>query len=57
MAQTWVVKLVMRTKVLLLMHPDTEVARQTVRAVIDRYRKEFDQQSVPWETSQLCAAL
>ncbi len=42
---------------LLLVHPDTEAARQAIRAVIDRYRKAFDQESVLWETSQVCAAL
>jgi hypothetical protein len=46
-----------RTKVLLIMHPDTEAARRAIRAVIDRYRKAFDQESVLWETSQVCAAL
>jgi hypothetical protein len=46
-----------RTKVLLLVHPDTEQARQGIRAVIDRYRKAFEQESVLWETSQVCAAL
>ena len=45
-----------RTKVLLLVHPDTEAARRGIRAVIDRYRKVFDQESVLWETSQVCAA-
>jgi hypothetical protein len=29
---------------------------QAIRAVIDRYRKSFDQESVLWETSQVCAA-
>jgi len=43
--------------VLLLVHPDTEAARRAIRAVIDRYRKAFDQKSVLWETSQVCAAL
>jgi hypothetical protein len=46
-----------RTKVLLLVHPDTEAARHAVRAVIDRYRKSFEQESVLWETSHVCAAL
>ena len=45
-----------RTKVMLLVHPDTEAARQAIRAVIDKYRKAFDQESVLWETSQVCAA-
>ena len=46
-----------RTKVLLLVHPDTEQARRNIRAVIERYRKAFEQESVLWETSQVCAAL
>jgi hypothetical protein len=45
-----------RTKVLLLVHPDTPAARQGVLSVIDRYRKVFDQQSVLWETSRVCVA-
>jgi hypothetical protein len=45
-----------RAKVLLLVHPDTPAARQSVTAVIDRYRKAFDQQSVLWETSRVCIA-
>jgi len=46
-----------RTKVLLLVHPDSEAARQAIRAVIEKYRKAFDQESVLWETSRVCAAL
>jgi len=42
--------------VLLLVHPDTAPARQSVQDVIDRYRKAFDQQSVRWETSRVCVA-
>jgi hypothetical protein len=42
--------------VLLLVHPDTPAARGSVQAVIDRYRKAFDQQSVLWETSRVCVA-
>jgi hypothetical protein len=45
-----------RAKVLLLVHPDTPAARRSVTAVIDRYRKAFDQQSVLWETSRVCIA-
>jgi len=45
-----------RTKVLLLVHPDTPVARQSVRAVIDAYRTTFDQRSVLWESARVCAA-
>ena len=46
-----------RTKVLLLVHPDKEGARQAIREVIDKYRKAFEQESVLWETSQVCTAL
>ena len=45
-----------RSKVLLLVHPDTGAARQSVQDVIERYRKAFDQQSVLWETSRVCVA-
>ena len=45
-----------RTKVLLLVHPDTATARQSLLTVIERYRKLFDQQSVLWETSRVCVA-
>ena len=45
-----------RTKVLLLVHPDTAAARQSVQSVIERYRKTFDQESVLWETSRVCVA-
>ena len=45
-----------RSKVLLLVHPDTGPARQSVQDVIDRYRKAFDQQSVLWETARVCVA-
>jgi Protein of unknown function (DUF3574) len=45
-----------RTKVLLLVHADTQAARDAVLAVIERYRKAFDQQSVLWETSRVCVA-
>src|ERR1700716_692929 len=39
-----------RSKVLLLVHPDTVAARTAVQAVIERYRKGFEQESVLWET-------
>ena len=44
------------SKVLLLVHPDTPVARGAVQAVIERYRKMFDQESVLWETARVCVA-
>ena len=45
-----------RSKVLLLVHPDTPAAKTAVQAVIERYRKGFDQESVLWETARVCAA-
>ena len=45
-----------RSKVLLLVHPDTPAARTAVQTVIERYRKGFDQESVLWETARVCAA-
>ena len=46
-----------RTKVLLLVHPDTPAAQEAVQTVIGRYRKAFEQESVLWETARVCAAL
>jgi len=46
-----------RSKVLLLVHPDTPDARAAVQAVITKYRKSFEQESVLWETSRVCAVL
>jgi hypothetical protein len=45
-----------QSKVLLLVHPDTAAARQAVQAVIQSYRKAFDQQSVLWESARVCIA-
>jgi uncharacterized membrane protein len=45
-----------RSKVLLLVHPDTATARESVQALIARYRKTFEQESVLWETARVCAA-
>lgn len=44
------------SKVLLLVHSDTPVARAAVQAVIERYRKTFEQESVLWETARVCVA-
>jgi len=46
-----------RSKVLLLVHPDTLDARASVQAVITKYRKSFEQESVLWETAHVCAVL
>jgi len=45
-----------RSKVLLLVHPDTPTAKTAVQSVIERYRKAFEQESVLWETARVCAA-
>ena len=43
-----------RSKVLLLVHPDTADARRAVQEVIATYRKNFEQESVLWESSRVC---
>ena len=45
-----------QSKVLLLVHPDTEAARHSVQALIEVYRKKFEQQSVLWENARVCVA-
>ena len=45
-----------QSKVLLLVHPDTAEARQSVQSVIETYRKMFEQQSVLWESARVCVA-
>ena len=45
-----------QSKVLLLVHPDSPAARQSVQAVIEAYRKNFEQQSVLWESARVCVA-
>lgn len=45
-----------QSKVLLLVHPDTATARQSVQAVIEAYRKTFEQQSVLWESARVCVS-
>jgi hypothetical protein len=45
-----------RTQVLLLVHPDTAAARESVQMLMGRYRKTFDQESVLWETARVWAA-
>ena len=43
-----------RSKVLLIVHPDTLDARRAVQEVIALYRRLFEQQSVLWESSRVC---
>jgi len=45
-----------QSKVLLLVHADSAAARASVQAVIQSYRKAFDQQSVLWESARVCIA-
>src|SRR5215203_2299781 len=45
-----------RSKVVLLVHPDTAAARQSVLTVIEADRKTFEQQSVLWESARVCVA-
>ena len=45
-----------QSKVLLLVHPDTAAARQSILAVIEAYRKTFEQRSVLWENARVCVA-
>ena len=45
-----------RSKVLLVVHPDSSAARAAVQEVIENYRKQFDQESVLWETARVCIA-
>ena len=45
-----------RTKVLLLVHPDTAAARDSIRSLMTQYRKVFEQESVLFETARVCAA-
>jgi hypothetical protein len=46
-----------RTKVLLLVHPDSTVAGQAISSLISSYRKAFQQESVLWETAKVCVAM
>jgi hypothetical protein len=45
-----------RSKILIIVHPDTSGARASVQGVIEKYRTAFDQESVLWETASVCAA-
>jgi len=45
-----------QSKVLLLVHPDTAAARQSIQDVIKAYLKTFEQESVLWESARVCVA-
>ncbi len=44
-----------RSKVLLLVHDDTAVARATLGELVTAYKQRFEQESVLWESSSVCA--
>ncbi len=43
-----------RSKVLLLVHPDTPTARAAILSLIQHYKQAFEQESVLWETTPVC---
>ena len=45
-----------RSKVLLLVHPDTTTVRDSITSLITSYKQRFQQESVLWETALVCAA-
>jgi hypothetical protein len=45
-----------RSKVLVLVHDDSPELRQNVSAIIDTYKRLFEQESVLWETARVCAS-
>jgi len=45
-----------RSKVLLLVHDDTALARATLGELVTAYKQRFEQESVLWESSSVCAA-
>jgi hypothetical protein len=45
-----------RSKVLLLVHADSPEVRSAIQSIIASYKRDFQQESVLWETSLVCAA-
>jgi hypothetical protein len=45
-----------RSKVLMLVHPDNADNRRAVQELIDTWRKQFQHESVLWESSRVCVA-
>jgi hypothetical protein len=45
-----------QSKILLIVHPDTPAARQSIQDIIATYRKAFEQDSVLWESARVCIA-
>lgn len=46
-----------RSKVLLIVHSDSDKSRKSILDVIGRYQKMFEQQSVLWETAKVCVSM
>jgi hypothetical protein len=42
------------SRVVVILHADTESPRAAIAQVIRRYRERFDQESVLWETAPVC---
>jgi hypothetical protein len=45
-----------RSKVLVLLHDESPDFRKNVSAIIDTYKRVFEQESVLWETAHVCAS-
>ena len=45
-----------RAKVLLLVHEETPAVRSALATIVVNYKRSFQQESVLWETSPVCAA-
>lgn len=45
-----------RAKVLLLVHNESPEVHAALTAIIETYKRAFEQESVLWETAQICAA-
>ena len=44
-----------RAKVLLLVHDETPLARAALAALVETYKRKFEQESVLWESAVVCA--
>ena len=45
-----------RSKVLRIVHEETPAARAALAAIIEKYKRAYQQESVLWETGSVCAA-
>ena len=45
-----------RAKVLLLVHEESAAVRAALTALVESYKRSFQQESVLWETARVCAA-